>query len=146
MHAHLVLFVGLCLAGAGTHASTPAATAADVHARETLVRMENEWLEAKDARELDRILAPDFLHAVAQGAFLTKAQHIAWVVGHPHDSEVQRRLEKMQVRVYGDTAVVTGMVIRSRRNADVESNVFTDVFVKGPQGWQAVSAQETTVP
>jgi len=32
--------------------------------REAVTQLENQWLHAKDAATLDRILAPDFVHVV----------------------------------------------------------------------------------
>jgi hypothetical protein len=82
---------------------------------------------------------------VASGYFLDRSQHIAWVVAHPPDSTIHRRLDDMRVRFYGGTAIVTGTVIRSRHGSELGRNVFTDVFVKRKGRWQAVSAEETKV-
>ncbi len=45
--------------------------------RQALIALENEWLNGEhNAAALERILASDFVHPVATGDFLTKAQHI----------------------------------------------------------------------
>lgn len=116
-----------------------------VRARTVLLQLESRWLAARDSATLSRILAPDFVHPVASGYFLDRSQHIAWVVDHPPDSTIDRRLADMRVRFYGATAIVTGMVIRSRGGSEIGRNVFTDVFVKRDHRWQAVSAEETMV-
>ncbi|HEY9429025.1 MAG TPA: nuclear transport factor 2 family protein [Gemmatimonadaceae bacterium] len=116
-----------------------------VRARAVILQLESRWLAAHDSATLSRILAADFVHPVASGYFLDRSQHIAWVVNHPPDTTVDRRLSDMRVRFYGPTAVVTGMVIRSRDGSEIGRNVFTDVFVKREGRWQAVSAEETTV-
>ncbi len=47
--------------------------------RQTLERLEHEWLQSEhDGPALQRLLADDFLHPVAAGVFLTKQQHIEW--------------------------------------------------------------------
>jgi hypothetical protein len=125
-------------------------TAADVvtdtvDAGAAIHRLLSAGLAARDSATLVGILAPDFVHPVASGDFLTRAQHIAWVVAHPPDTTIARRLADMRVRLYGTTAVVTGTVIRSRDGAEVGRNVFTDVFVKRAGRWRAVSAEETLV-
>jgi hypothetical protein len=116
-----------------------------VGARAELLRLESRWLAAHDSATLARMLAPDFVHPVASGDFLTRAQHSAWVVAHPPDSTIGRRLADMRIRFYGATAIVTGTVIRSRDGTEVGRNVFTDVFVKRAGRWRAVSAEETVV-
>jgi hypothetical protein len=71
--------------------------------------------------------------------------NIAWVVAHPPDPTIDRRLAATQVRFYGATAIVTGSVIRLRDGSELGRNVFTDVFVLRDGRWQAVSAEETPV-
>jgi hypothetical protein len=116
-----------------------------VRARAVLLRLESRWLASHDSATLARILAPDFVHPVSSGNFLDRSQHIAWVVAHPPDSTIDRRLADMRVRFYGATAIVTGTVIRSRDGSELGRNVFTDVFVERDDRWQAVSAEETMV-
>lgn len=135
----------ILLASAGTQRQAAAQVTDTVGARAELLRLESRWLAAHDSATLARILAPDFVHPVASGDFLTRAQHIAWVVAHPPDTTIDRRLADMRVRFYGTTAIVTGTVIRSRGGAEIGRNVFTDVFVRRDGRWRAVSAEETAV-
>lgn len=116
-----------------------------VSARRVLLQLEQRWLLAHDSATLGRILGTDFVHPVASGDFLDRAQHIAWVVAHPPDSTIAWRLADLRVRFYGETAIVTGTVVRSRAGSALGSNVFTDVFVFRGGRWQAVSAEETPV-
>jgi hypothetical protein len=114
--------------------------------RQALVAIEQEWLNAPDAATLERILAPDFVHPVASGDFLTKAQHIEWFVKHPSPPSVKRRFDKMTVRLYGDVGVVTGTVVATDPQGDQEkTTIFTDVFVYRDGRWRAVNAQENPV-
>jgi len=112
--------------------------AAALSARATLMQLEDQWLHARDAATLERILAPDFIHVLPSGDFITKEQHIAWF--KQHGSNPDAHLKDVQVRIYGDVAVVTGRVIAKDRET-----VFTDVFVKRNDRWQAVNAQENVV-
>src|SRR5262249_17367677 len=78
------------------------AQARDTTQDQTAIRtLEQEWLQARDAATLDRILAPDFLHPVTSGELLTKDQHIAWVVGHPRPESTKVSFESLRVRLYG---------------------------------------------
>jgi hypothetical protein len=116
------------------------------HARQTLITLENDWLaHLRDSATLERILAPDFLHAVTPGEFLTKEQHISWNVKHPLPLNHTARFEKLQVRLYGDVGIASG-IVASRDGADhVSRTLFTDVFAFRNGRWQAVHAQETNL-
>jgi hypothetical protein len=135
----------ILLSTAGLRDSVAAQVSDTVAARAELLGLESRWLAAHDSATLARILAPDFVHPVASGNFLTRAQHIAWVVAHPPDTTIARRFADMRVRFYGTTAIVTGTVVRSREGVEIGRNVFTDVFVKRNDRWRAVSAEETVV-
>jgi hypothetical protein len=58
--------------------------------------------------------------------------HIAWLVGHTPPPTRRAHFERLDVRVFGDTAVATGIA-------------FTDVFVRKDEGQQGVNAQESPV-
>ena len=83
---------------------------------------------------------------MAQGVFLSKAEHIDWYVKHLPPPTRKTRFDRLQVRLYGDTAVVNGMVISSDESGkELDRSVFTDVFVYRDGRWQAVNAQEDRV-
>jgi hypothetical protein len=114
--------------------------------RETLTRLENEWLHAKDAATLDRILAPDFVHVIPADHFLTKREHIDWFGKHPPPENRRTKFEQFRVRFYGNTAIVNGSVIATDDNGkEVDRTMFTDVFVFRQGRWQAVNGQENDV-
>ncbi len=111
-----------------------------------MAALEHEWLAAGDSAHLEQILAPDFMHPVSTGDIIDKAEHIAFVVAHSSPASVHKRFERLDVRVYGTTAIATGIVDAQQDGAQgVRRTVFTDVFVKRAGRWQAVSAQETEV-
>ena len=116
----------------------------DAHA--TIVILENDWLaHQSDRTTLERILAPDFIHPVAAGVFLTRQQHIAWAVEHPRPGR-KFVFEKLDVRLYGETAIATGIVANSdAAGGDLRRTIFTDVFVLRRGRWQAIGAQETPI-
>jgi hypothetical protein len=114
--------------------------------REKITRLEQEWLHAKDAATLDRILAPDFVHVIPMDHFMTKQEHIDWHVKHPEPEAHNTRFDKFNVRFYGDTAIVNGSVIATNPLGKVlERTMFTDVFVFRDGKWRAVNAQENDV-
>jgi Domain of unknown function (DUF4440) len=115
--------------------------------RRSVAALEHEWLaHLRDSATLERILAPDFVHAVVPGQFLTKRQHIAWNVRHPLPPSHRAHFERLQVQLYGDVAVASGIVASSDGTDHVSRTLFTDVFAFRNGRWQAVHAQETSLP
>ena len=140
----MLLPLALLSSGQTSHAfQTARSPEAD---RKTLLSLEDEWLHARDAASRERILADDFVPPVAQGVFLSKAQHIEWYVRHLPAPDRKTRFDQARVCIYGDTAVVNGMVIANDESEkEVDRSVFTDVFVYRDGRWQAVNAQENRV-
>ena len=73
------------------------------------------------------------------GDVLTKAQHIDWSTTHLPPAGVTSQFDRLDVRLYGDIAIATGIVARS----DGARTVFTDIFRFTDGRWQAIHAQET---
>jgi hypothetical protein len=114
--------------------------------RQTLIDLENEWLNANDAPTLNRILASDYVHLVFTGDFLTKAQHIDWFTKHPRPPNLKSRFERLDIRLYGNFGIANGVVVTSdENNKEIGRNVFTDVFAYRDGHWQAINGQETDV-
>ena len=138
-----IFILALALIGACTSAQarTPEAD------RAAVVVVEERWLaHISDPAALEAILADDFAHPVAAGVVLNKRQHIEWARAHPTPAGVTLSFETLDVRLYGDAAIATGITARrSNGNATPQSTIFTDVFVYRRGGWQAVSAQETPI-
>jgi len=115
--------------------------------RQVLIALENEWLNGEhNAAALERILASDFVHPVATGDFLTKAQHIDYSTKYLPSANLKQRFDNLNVRLYGDVGIVNGIVITSDEHAqDVDRTVFTDVFAYRDGRWQAINGQENRV-
>jgi hypothetical protein len=114
--------------------------------KKELLALEGQWLHARDAATLERILASDFIHPVADGTFLNKTQHIAWLAKHLPPPSRKTSFDHLQVRIYGDTGIVNGIVVASDESGkELERSIFTDVFVYRDRRWQAVNAQENRV-
>jgi hypothetical protein len=150
--ATLLTFLLVASVAAGTLTRSQAAIAPSPQQRsakrdrQTLINLENEWLNANDAQTLDRILASDFVHPVFTGDFLTKAQHIDWFTKHPRPTNLKPRFERLDIRLYGDFGIANGTVITSDENGkEIGNNVFTDVFAYRNGRWQAINGQETDV-
>jgi hypothetical protein len=115
--------------------------------RAAIMDLEEQWLHSEhDAAVLDRILATDFVHVVPVDHFLTKQEHIDWAVKHPDPKNRQTRFDKLNVRLYGDVAIVNGSVIASNQSGkEMDRTMFTDVFAFRDGRWQAVNAQENGI-
>jgi len=115
--------------------------------RRALIALENEWLNTEhDAAALDRILASDFIHPVVTGDFLDKTQHIYYSTKYLPPPNLKQRFENLKLRLYGDFAIVNGLVVTSDQDGkDVDSTIFTDVFAYRDGRWRAINAQENRV-
>lgn len=141
----IVLACALMAAGAGGAGRLAAQDAGHADSA-AVVALENQWLSVDDSATLEQILAPDFLHPVSTGDIIDKAQHIGFVAKHPRPASVHPRFERLDVRVYGTTAIATGIVDAVQvGKPGVRRTMFTDVFLKRAGRWQAVSAEETDV-
>jgi ketosteroid isomerase-like protein len=110
-------------------------------------KIENEWAEAdknKDAVALGRLLADDWVFLSPLGAE-TKVQHLAGLK-NGDDKLESITLIDMKVRVFGNTAVVTGREHEKSTSKGKDTSgdyLWTDVFVKRQGRWQAVNSQDT---
>jgi len=116
----------------------------------TIIQMERDWTEAglkKDLKTLDRIIADDWVALDFRGKTVTKAQAIADLKsGSSTDQSVE--LGEVKVRVFGNTAVVTGGDTEKSTYQGKDSSgkyVWTDVFVNRNGRWQAVASHSTRV-
>jgi ketosteroid isomerase-like protein len=110
----------------------------------TIARLEQRWVAAVspggDRRTLDDILAHDYMDTDWQGRTRDKADLLKAAAA----KDVAEHVTGMQVRVWGDTAVTTGInhMHSSTKGWSVDI-AFTDVFSRINGHWRAVSSQET---
>lgn len=139
------VWAGVCLwaaFGAGAPGGRRPQVADSATAQAAVARVEQRWLAHEDdAVVVGQILAPDFVHVLPQG-MITRAQQLAYLRSHPPEGG-ERRFEQLRVRVYGETALATGMVVATPRRGAARRTLFTDVFVRRQGKWLAVNAQET---
>jgi ketosteroid isomerase-like protein len=115
-----------------------------------LSRLENVWNEAHvrgDADTLDRLWAEDLIVQVTNMRVMTKADAIAMLrSGHMKFKLYQT--SNTRIRVYGDAAVVTGQLERTRdlngRNVEDKWR-FTKVYVRRADKWQVVAWHASTL-
>jgi ketosteroid isomerase-like protein len=141
----------------------PAILAADGPADNSAVR-EIQELEAQFGRAViagdrayyDRVLAEDFTHTSHSGVFKTRAQFMA---ENKFDEQKELKsgrtrydaydVDDLAIRIYGDTAVVTGRTSPKGRTAQGQPITgqyrYLRVWVKRQGRWQAVAFQGTRI-
>jgi ketosteroid isomerase-like protein len=120
------------------------------HAEQELITLENEWAEAwikSDVAFFERIIADDYTWTAPWGDVWTKAQDLALVKSR--ETVIKSwALADMKVRVYGDTAVVTGRntIKETYKGEDVSGqNRWTHTWVKRAGRWQCVAAHSSEI-
>ena len=116
----------------------------------TLKQLEQDWLDAYregDAEKMSRILADDFVGRWGDGSTTDKRGTVE-PVRTGADRHSSNQLVECNVRIYGDTAVVTGIqteqsVLEGRDGSGTYS--YTDVFVKRGGRWQIVASETKRV-
>ena len=117
---------------------------------QALMKIEREWGDAMtkhDMVALDRILGDDHSVISKDGSVHTKAEELANYKSEESSNELSD-FEPMKVRVFGDTAVVTGGQREKSHNFGKDTSGlyrWTDVFVKRNGRWQAVASELTRV-
>lgn len=129
----------------------PAPAKGQAESREQALRkLEGDWYEAfrqRDIAALKRLIADDYISTNHDGTLSDKAQEIA--AFESGDLLVESvALDDVKVRVYGNTAVITGSSTWKGRHRGQESrNRFrhTEVWVRRNGQWQIVSWQGTPI-
>jgi ketosteroid isomerase-like protein len=147
--------VGVCLAlivaAILPSVGRPLVSAQQNSAEQQLLQIERDWCTAslkKDAAALDRILAADASLVGGRGMMQNKTEVLADLKDATSSVTVCSDTN-MKVRVYGDTAIVTGEGTRSGtfKGAPFKDrrSLWTDVFVKKDGRWQCVATQSTVI-
>ena len=115
-----------------------------------LKQLEQDWLDTYregDADKMGKILADDFIGRWADGSTQTKDEQLRAIRTGAEKHSTNQMLE-CNVRLYGDTAVVTGLQteqsVLERRDGSGKYS-YTDVFVKRDGRWQVVATETKRV-
>ncbi len=117
---------------------------------QALRQIEREWEDAnksKDKAWFERTYADEYTAINAVGKMFNKTEDIADTLSNTN-TVTSAELSDVKVRVYGDTAVVTGRLHRigKDKNGNFDRNfMFTDTFVKRDGRWQIIATQATFV-
>jgi ketosteroid isomerase-like protein len=94
--------------GAPLCASAPKRSARDD--RHAIVALENQWIDARDAATLDRLLADDFVHPGLQRRHHQQGPKYRLAHETPATRKQPARFAQLQVRLFGDVAQAYGAV------------------------------------
>ena len=125
----------------------PAATADEQQILKDRFREYTEALTKRDLAALDKIWAEGYTFTNGRGEFLTKKDRMENIKsGATQFDSISR--EDEEIRVFGDTAVVTGRVVLKVIYSGKESSGpyrFINVWVKMQGRWQIVANQITLI-
>ena len=115
-----------------------------------LLKLDNEWNEAypsRDVSALDHIIADDWVCIDGAGLVISKRQLLDRVESSAAFLDPYK-FDEITLRMFGDTAIVTGRLSGTRRDNDGTFHLeqrYTRVYVKRNNRWQCVATQVTVV-
>jgi ketosteroid isomerase-like protein len=112
--------------------------------RTTLERLNQQYVDAFMNADVDwyrEQLAEDFVCIAPDGSLLDKQQFLADTIKGPDVADY--KLEMVDVRIYGDAALVRATGRWTRENGSQGTSRYVDVYVKQGEKWKTVSAQIT---
>ena len=135
--------------GQQTQSIAPGATTQPPEIKE-FQGLEDQWSNAvvkNDQYTMEFLLSPLFVDISSAGDVTTRNQQIAMLYEKGEDPiSMQQRV--VSVRMFGDTAVVSGTyIIKFRGSSGVreERGIFTHVYNRARMHWACVNAQRTAV-
>jgi ketosteroid isomerase-like protein len=109
-----------------------------------LERLNEEYIAAFMQADVDwyqRHLAPDFICIESDATVLGKDEFLRNVSRGPDVKDY--KLNKVNVRIYGDAALVQATGLFTRKDGSAGLSRYTDVYVRTGGDWKCVSAQIT---
>jgi hypothetical protein len=127
---------------------TISAIFAEVHPKEAVLEAQRQWLDGynrRDEKALAAIEADDFRVAFADGKIQTKAEQLANIRKPlPAGAKYEIAVEATEVRLYGNAAVLTGIVVE-KGGAFSQRSRYTDTWIFQHGRWQVVSSHLSDV-
>jgi ketosteroid isomerase-like protein len=120
------------------------ATNMDTSDKATLEQLNQEYVDAfmnADVEWYRKHLADDFVVIESDGSILNKAEFLTNAAKGP--DVVDYKLQDVDVRIYGNAALVQATGIWTRQDGTKGMSRYTDVYVQTVAGWKTVSAQIT---
>ena len=121
--------------------------AAVVKQIEQLEEARNQAILKGDAAAIERMTADDYTFITLKGELRTKAEIVKGFTSGAFKYQ-SRTISDLKIRVYGDTAVVTGRSVQKgiENGKDYSGEYwFTRVYVKQNGAWMTVALQTTMI-
>jgi ketosteroid isomerase-like protein len=137
----------LIAATQNTTARNPARDAAVARQIEQLEEARNQAILKGDAASIEKMTSDDYTFITLKGELRTKAEIVKGFASGSFKYQ-SRTISDLKVRVYGDTAVVTGRSIQkgAENGKDYSGDYwFTRVYVKQNDAWTTVALQTTMI-
>jgi ketosteroid isomerase-like protein len=134
-------------AAQNTTARNPARDAAAAMQIEQLEEARNQAILRGDAASIEKMTSDDYTFITLKGELRTKAEIVKGFASGSFKYQ-SRTISDLKVRVYGDTAVVTGRSIQkgAENGKDYSGDYwFTRVYVKQNDVWTTVALQTTMI-
>jgi ketosteroid isomerase-like protein len=149
MHKFLLVIALLSATATTAFAQATAKSAApDPSVEQTILRVTQDWLDADERHDraaLDKIIANDFSGTAPGGRTVSKQDILPAAPAENHSLSIAA--QDVKVRVFGQTAVVTGRgIAKTPEHARQGELRFTVVFVKRADRWEMVAAHLSPVP
>ncbi len=130
--------------------SKPATSAQAAATAEEIKKLEHDRIQAgvrKDIPYVEAATADEYVQIDWDGEVLDKTATLARIKSN-NIQLLSNTLDEISVRVYGDTAVVTGLATRRgvMDGKDISTGIrYTRVYIKRDGRWQVVQFQQTRV-
>ena len=114
---------------------------------EQLEEARNQAILKGDAAAIERMTADDYTFITLKGELRTKAEIVKGFASGAFKYQ-SRTISDLKIRVYGDTAVVTGRSVQKgiENGKDYSGDYwFTRVYVKQNGAWMTVALQTTMI-
>src|SRR5215467_8953322 len=111
-------------------------------------QLERAWNQAEMKQEIgavDNLVADSLVYTDYDGTFMHKKEYLKWIV-NPEQKADHLYDEGLDVQIYGNAAVVTGVYRESGTNKGKSYTVrsrYTDTWIKHNGMWQCVASQST---
>ncbi len=114
-------------------------------------QLERAWNQAEakqEVKEVSSLLADTLVYTDYDGSFMNKSEYMKWVAA-PQQKADHLYDEGLNVQVYGDAAVVTGIYRETGTNKGkhyVIRSRYTDTWIKRGGVWLCVASHSTLIP
>lgn len=112
-----------------------------------LIRVQQEWSRAEvagDVRTVDRILADEYVLTLSDGTLMPKAAYLRDVQSEDTRS-IAMTVEGTKVQLYGDMALVKGIVKWTEPGGEKHENLFSETWLKRDGRWQCLATHESAI-